>query len=181
MGGDRIWKPSRTPSRPVTSDSSSSSNNFNQATVPQLSAAQMLEFLQEGLLATKSTGSRQAFVNNLATEAGLARIRQIVETDFSPSYRVLNPMFQPHCVLFLRLISNEEIRQSLVLEKAVGTIYNVIYEHNGNRGVLFFRKIADCLIQMAPKAEGGNTITARDEVSQAEEALMLAMKAWLVP
>jgi hypothetical protein len=140
----------------------------------------MQEFLQTGLSAvTISTESKETFVNNLATEGGLARIRQIVETDFSPSYSVRNPMFDPHCILFLRLISHDEIRHSLVVEKGVGTIYNVVYGHDGNRGVKFFRKIADCLVQMISEAEGGNVIMARDEAIKVEEALLLATRALL--
>lgn len=166
-----------TSSRPAMSKTFNIFNNFNQRTVSELSAIQMEEFLQTGLSAViTSTASRQTFVNNLATESGLARVRQIVETDFSPSYSVLNPMFHPHCTLFLQLISHEDIRQSLVLEKAVGTIYNVVYGHDGNRGVKFFRRIASCLVHMISEAEIGSGSMAMDEVLQ---ALLLATKALL--
>jgi hypothetical protein len=107
------------------------------------------------------------------------RIKKSLLTYFSLSYRVLNPMFDPHCILFLRLISHEEIRHSLVLEKAVGTVYNVVYGHDGNRGVEFFRKIANCLVQMISEVEGGNGSITRDEQLQVEEALLLTTKALL--
>jgi hypothetical protein len=132
----------------------------------------MQEFLQTGLSdITTSAQTRQAFVESLATEHGLCRIQQIVETEFSMSYSVLNPMFDPHCVLFLSLISNEEIRHSLVLEKAVGTIYNVIYGLDGGRGIGFFKNIADCLAQMTTEADSGREV---------EKALALATRALLI-
>ncbi|KAJ5052617.1 hypothetical protein J3E74DRAFT_443226, partial [Bipolaris maydis] len=119
---------------------------------------------------TTSAESRQIFIDNLATEHGLARVRQIVETNFSMPYSVLNPMFDPHCILFLHIISNEEIRHSLVLEKAVGTIYNVIYGYDGNRGIGFFRNVTDCLAQMTSEVNGRRKV---------EDALFLATAALL--
>jgi len=119
--------------------------------------------------------SRQAFVNQLATENGLARIRQLVEADFSTSYSVLKPMFDPHCILFLRIISHDDVRRSLVLERAVGTIYNVVYRHDGNRGIQFFRKTATCLEEMTIEIEGVD----EKVTSSQEEALLLTTKALL--
>ena len=137
---------------------------------------QLRGFLETGLEAvTTSRESREKFTNDLATEYGLARIRQIVEADFSTSYSVLKPMFYSHCVLFLRLISHDEIRHSLVLEKAVGTIYNVVYGHNGNRGIEFFRKVANCLTHKLSESEG---VDVGNEVLR-EEALLLTTKALL--
>lgn len=66
-----------------------------------------------------------------------------------------------------------------MLKKVVGTIYNVIYRHDGNRGVEFFKKIANCLVQMISEVEGGNRIIAKNKVLQVEEALLLVTKALL--
>lgn len=104
-----------------------------------------------------SDSSGVTVVDNWATEAGLASVRQIVETDFAQSYSVTRLMFDPHCTLFLRLISyisREDIQNSLVLEKSVGTIYNVIYGPHGNRGVTFFRRVVGCLTHLQNE-EGG--------------------------
>jgi hypothetical protein len=140
----------------------------------------MQDFLEKGLSAMAlCTESREMFVNNLAREEGLTRIRQIVETDFSPSYSVLTPTFECHCILFLQLICHKEIRHSLVLENAVGTIYNVVYGHDGNRGVGFFMKIANCLVHMISEMRGGDGSMARGEVLKFEEALTLVTMALL--
>ena len=75
------------------------------------------------------------------------------------TYSVLKPMFDPHCILFLRLISHDEVGHSLVLEKSIGTIYNVVYGHDGNRGVRFFTKTIDCLLQIMTEGESTNRAT----------------------
>lgn len=50
-------------------------------------------------------------------------------------------MFDPHCLLLLRIVTHRDVLQSLAVEKAVGTIYNVIYGLNGSRAVLFFQNL----------------------------------------
>lgn len=117
-------------------------------------------------------------VDDWATEAGLACIRQIVETDFAQYYSVTRLMFEPHCILFLRLlsyVSREDIQNSLVLEKSVGTIHNVVYGPNGNRGVTFLRRVVGCLKNL--KNEKGNA--ASDNESQYREVLLHITEAIL--
>ncbi|PYI11934.1 P-loop containing nucleoside triphosphate hydrolase protein [Aspergillus sclerotiicarbonarius CBS 121057] len=97
---------------------------------------------------SESPDTRRIFVEDLATESGLHKVRQIVETEFAASYSVLRPMFNTHCVLFLRLVSYDEILSSLILEKAVGTIYNVIYGPGGKRGIVFFSRLAEFLTRI---------------------------------
>lgn len=117
-----------------------------------LSPSQVRDILEMSLSQITSPGtSRVDIVDNWAIESGLACIRQIVEADFSQSYSVTQLMFDPHVILFLRLISyisHDDIQNSLILEKSVGTIYNVIYGPNGNRGVSFFRKVVDYLTRI---------------------------------
>ncbi|KAL4804436.1 P-loop containing nucleoside triphosphate hydrolase protein [Aspergillus unguis] len=132
------------------------------------SPAQMKEFLTSALSQVASSeASRQAVINYLATEDGLSRVRRIVETKFCNHYSVTTPMFDPHCLLFLRLITKRDVLQSLAVEKAVGTIYNVIYGLNGGRAVLFFQTIIGCL-----EGEDKN-------MSSRYESLLLITKALL--
>ena len=53
--------------------------------------------------------------------------------------------FWKHCVPLLKIITDLELRSSLVLENAVGTIYNFIYGHSGARGVPFFSHVVNHL------------------------------------
>ncbi|PYH99758.1 P-loop containing nucleoside triphosphate hydrolase protein [Aspergillus ellipticus CBS 707.79] len=126
---------------------------------------------------TTSADTRMTFIEELATERGLQMIRQIVETDFSISYSVLKPMFNPHCVLFLRLVSHDEIMKSLLLEKAVGTIYNVIYGPSGRPGMAFLKGVTKYLVdaRAAAVSDGASTQTCVHWI----EALLLTSKVLL--
>ncbi|KAI9768058.1 MAG: hypothetical protein M1840_005092 [Geoglossum simile] len=144
----------------------------------------MLEFLEKGLQTVGdhgpgSTQLRQDFINELATEKGLARIRQITETSFSTNFSIQNPMFHPHCVLFLQLISHEELRRSLALEKSVGTIFNVVYGLNGRHGIEFFQNVAHRLLKARPCAEGSTSVMFANKGGLFEESLMAATEALL--
>ncbi|RDW81247.1 uncharacterized protein DSM5745_04804 [Aspergillus mulundensis] len=135
--------PSRVSTRSTPTYASSTGNRRDEGL---LAPAVLKEFLTATLKKIElSEEARNAAINDLATEDGLAQVRRIVETKFSAGYSVTTPMFDPHCVLFLRLITHKNVLQSLAVEKAVGTIYNVIYGLNGNRGVSFFRTAMDCL------------------------------------
>ncbi|KAL4885988.1 hypothetical protein BJY04DRAFT_230198 [Aspergillus karnatakaensis] len=112
----------------------------------QESPSELKDFLTTTISAvTSSEQSRQALIRSLATESGLARVRRIVETKFTVQYSVTTPMFDPHCLLFLRLITDKRLLKSLALEQAIGTIYNVIYGLHGARAVSFFQMAMDCL------------------------------------
>lgn len=101
----------------------------------------------------RSEESRRAVIEYLATEDGLSRVKQTVETKYSVRYSVTTPMFDPHCFLFLRVIAHKDVLKSLVVEKALGTIYNVVYGLNGSRGVSFFQHVVDCLKETLLPAE----------------------------
>lgn len=124
-------------------DTSAQNAAFSQT----LSSGEVKDYLEKGVAAlTASEDSRRDFVNDLATEGGLRVIKQIVESKFSASYSVLNLTFDPHCLLFLAIISFNPIMSSLVLESAVGTIYNFIYGPGGIRAIEFFSRVAACLV-----------------------------------
>ncbi|GLA58227.1 hypothetical protein AtubIFM54640_007373 [Aspergillus tubingensis] len=133
----------------------------------ELSATQMQSFLEAGLaMIDESPDTRRTFVESLATESGLRKVRQIVETPFAMTYSVLKPMFDPHCILFLRLVSHNELLSSLILEKAVGTIYNVIYGPGGRRAVGFFTRMTDFLAQI--KTDGRDQISVQFGAARSE-------------
>ncbi|KAI2825029.1 hypothetical protein CBS12448_6135 [Aspergillus niger] len=143
----------------------------------ELSAAQMQVFLEAGLaMIDESPDTRRTFIESLATESGLRKVRQIVETDFAISYSVLKPMFDPHCILFFQLVSHNEVLSSLILEKAVGTIYNVIYGPGGRRAIGFFTKVTDYLTQF--KSDGRSPAVVK-HVATPSEVLSLVSRVLL--
>ncbi|KAL4785910.1 hypothetical protein BJX76DRAFT_366539 [Aspergillus varians] len=165
--------------RPAPQSSLPFRNGPTKPETTKLSPGQVKDILETTLSEIScSDSSGVTVVNNWATEAGLASVREIVETDFAESYSVTRLMFDPHCVLFLRLISYiscEDIQTSLFLERSVGTIYNVIYGPNGNRGVTFFRRVVSCLAHLQNE---GRDVTSDNE-NQYEKVLLHVTEAIL--
>lgn len=114
-----------------------------------------MNFWQDAIkiMESGSADEKQFLIKDLGDERGLVRVRQIVESEFVLSYSVQRPMFQRHCVPFLQLVSHEEVQSSLVLEAAVGTIFNVIYGHDGRRGINFFKNASGNLLQARANPE----------------------------
>ncbi|KAI2873818.1 hypothetical protein CBS11852_10733 [Aspergillus niger] len=171
----RAGKTSRSGYRPLPGTSRGSSSLAGAS--DELSAAQMQVFLEAGLaMIDESPDTRRTFIESLATESGLRKVRQIVETDFAISYSVLKPMFDPHCILFLRLVSHNELLSSLILEKAVGTIYNIIYGPSGRRAIVFFKRVTDFLTQF--KTDGRNQAVVQ-HVATPSEVISLVSRVLL--
>ncbi|OGM45678.1 hypothetical protein ABOM_005445 [Aspergillus bombycis] len=154
-------------------------NHLAKSQPAKLSPEQLQDILEATLSDINHSGSLGVtIVSSWATETGLARIREIIEADFARSYSVTRLMFDPHCVLFLRLISyisREEIQHSLILEKDVGTIFNVIYGPRGDRGVAFFRRVVSYLAHLR---EMNNDIDHDDGIKY-EEVLLHVTEAIL--
>lgn len=162
--------------KPTQSRLSTTYQSFARAQNFDESPAQLKEFLTLTLSqVTSSEASRKVAIKYLATENGLTRVRRIVETKFSTRYSVTTPMFDPHCLLFLRLITQKNVLQSLAVEKDVGTIYNVIYGLNGNRAVLFFQNMVSCLQGTEQKSDN----TDQGGASSRLEPLLLISAAFL--
>ncbi|RAH81245.1 hypothetical protein BO86DRAFT_448597 [Aspergillus japonicus CBS 114.51] len=122
---------------------------------------------------------RQDFITSLATEEGLAVVRQIVETEFAKSYSVLGLMFHVHGVLFLKLITNDRVLSSVALERQVGTIYNVIYGPGGRRAVKFFTHVAEHVLRVSSEPSTANERSLNNDMLGFEETLLLVAKAFL--
>lgn len=143
----------------------------------ELSPAEMEKFVQNAIrmMETGSADAKQFLVKDLGGERGLIRIRQIVESEFSLSYSVLKPMFKRNCVPFLRLISHEEVQSSLVLEAAVGTIFNVIYGPDGRRGITFFQKVSANLVRAKASPDDSYGLADEDAFEEALAATAAAL------
>lgn len=105
----------------------------------KLSKADITQFVEIPLrLLDKGAPDQiQKVAKLLADENGLQVIKQIVETDFqTESYMGLD--FFDHGVGLLRVLSHGAFKSSLILEKDIGTVFNVIYSPSGKRGISFF-------------------------------------------
>jgi len=111
----------------------------------------MEKFLLDALqiLEIGTTGTIQQLIRDLGSEEGLRRIAQIVETTFAPGYSLQGLSFKKHAIPFLKVMAHDSMRNSLILEREVGTIFNFIYGPNGRRGTQFFRRVADNLPELS--------------------------------
>lgn len=137
----------------------------------------METFLQDAIkvMETGSADAKQFLVKDLGGDRGLKRVRQIVESEFSLSYSVLKPMFKRNCIPFLKLISHEEVQSSLVLEAAVGTIFNVVYGPDGQRGITFFQKVSTNLLRAKADPDGSYGLADEDAFEEALAATAAAL------
>ncbi|CUS14855.1 unnamed protein product [Tuber aestivum] len=128
-------------------------NNYGpvQGPPPDLMSDQMEKFLLDALqiLEIGTTGTIQQLIRDLGSERGLRRIAQIVETTFAPGYSIQRLSFKKHAIPFLKVMAHESMRNSLTLEREVGTIFNFLYGYNGQRGTGFFRQVADNLLGLS--------------------------------
>ena len=127
---------------------------FASRGVPQdLTADQMERFLGDGIriLDIGSIETVQQLIRGLGSDQGLYRIRQVVEAEFAAGYSVSSLSFKRHAVPFLRILSHDELRVSLVLEKEVGTIFNFIYA--GRRATTFFTHVVQNLEALSQSGE----------------------------
>ena len=87
-------------------------------------------------------------INSLASEGGFGRIQELT-TVFERIPEGRKPEWFVTTVLpFLCTITHKDVLSSLLLEHALGTIYNFLFGIGGRRAVGFFRSIAGTLINL---------------------------------
>ena len=97
-------------------------------------------------LIDQGDGVLQDAVRALATEGGLRRIQELVEYDYrNVAAGTLPIVFTSQMLPFLEIVTSPTIFQSMVLENAIGTIYNVLYGPSGMRGMTLLTFLADML------------------------------------
>ena len=88
----------------------------------------------------------QQVIQSLAGEDGLRCVQELVEQDFgSMTASMKRNVFELQALPFLETISHHDVLSSLVLEQAVGTIYNVLFGMGGARAAVFLGFISDVL------------------------------------
>ena len=90
--------------------------------------------------------TRQQIITALASEGGLYRIQEL--TDFtleSADHDRRTPVFEDSISPLFRIISNEDVLSSLLLEKPIDTIYNFLFGPHGRRAIKLFEFIVTAL------------------------------------
>ncbi|KAH1431760.1 hypothetical protein KXW75_002505 [Aspergillus fumigatus] len=91
-------------------------------------------------------GLMQGVIRELAEETGLEHIRDLVENKFPKAEsKAKEEVFRSQVLPMLETVSHPKVLSSLILEQAVGTIYNVLYGINGRRAALFLSSVCDVL------------------------------------
>ncbi|KAL2862412.1 uncharacterized protein BJX67DRAFT_297384 [Aspergillus lucknowensis] len=88
----------------------------------------------------------QEVINCLSKKGGLNRIQELIQRDFSAiPTSSKRDIFAGQILPFLEIITHQNVLASLVLEQAVGRIYNCIYGIAGRRGIPFLEFLADAV------------------------------------
>ncbi|KAL4816023.1 hypothetical protein BDW67DRAFT_57620 [Aspergillus spinulosporus] len=99
-------------------------------------------------------GTLQDVIQCLSREDGLKRIQELVQRDFdsipTPAKRRL---FVDQMLPFMETITHPHVLASLIMEQAVGTIYNCLYGIAGRRGEPFLGFLASA-IQLEIETDG---------------------------
>ncbi|KAI9376161.1 hypothetical protein BJX61DRAFT_531109 [Aspergillus egyptiacus] len=99
-------------------------------------------------------GTLQEVIQCLSKEGGLRRIQELVERDFgSISASTKRDLFVNQVVPFMETITHPSVLASLVMEQAVGTIYNCLYGIGGRRAQPFLAFLASA-VQLEIETEG---------------------------
>ncbi|CAI7587420.1 unnamed protein product [Penicillium viridicatum] len=97
-------------------------------------------------LIDSDASTRQEVIRTLATEDGLRLVLDLVEENFEDMDAATRDLiFKTQVLPFLETISNPEVISSLVLEQAVGTIYNVLFGIDGSRAARWLNFICGVL------------------------------------
>ncbi|KAN0083757.1 hypothetical protein V8E54_002845 [Elaphomyces granulatus] len=127
--------------------------NLPQDSGPLRPLGHRLEFFfQEAQRLIETNASiLQEVIPCLAGESGLRRIQELIEQEFDRMpLATKTHTFTSQILPFLRTISHPTVLSSLVLEHAVGTIYNVLFGHGGRRTIRLFGYILDVLAAVDP-------------------------------
>jgi hypothetical protein len=130
--------------------------------------------MDEGLevLDGNSANDKQELIRELGTDNGLVVIRRIIDGELSSNPLSFVPEMHPFYTNFLKLISHNALSNSLMLEKSVGTIYNVIYGTEGAKSIRFFDRILPCLENTSLL----RPITRQDAITAASSFLLNIVK-----
>ena len=116
------------------------------------SPGELFDFCETALtlMSLRESDSRHQVITSLADEAGLARIREVMELQFDRyTLEKAVKLFTRATLPILRVITHKEVLSSLVLETSRGTIFNVMYGIQGGRAVFFYEGLIKLLQQIS--------------------------------
>jgi hypothetical protein len=158
-GPDRAHQPKNKTKRTQISNSEAEFRAWrNNVPLEPVSArplgGKLAYFFQEALrLIEIDANLMQDVIRSLSSEGGLKRVQELIERKFDNMPTTANTdIFACQILPFLRTVSHPNVLASLVLEQAVGTIYNFIFGIDGRRTIPLFSYILGVL-EAAGKSE----------------------------
>ncbi|KAL4779073.1 hypothetical protein BJX76DRAFT_365548 [Aspergillus varians] len=110
-------------------------------------------------LIQNNAGSLQDVIQGLAGETGLKRIQELIQRDYtSIPVSTKRDVFVNQMLPFMEMVTHADVLGSLVLEQAVGTIYNCIFGVAGRRGEPFLGFLADA-VRLEIEQKGNEALT----------------------
>jgi hypothetical protein len=103
----------------------------------------MSSFFQQALeLVSGEVGPMQETITLLASEGGHKRIAELVGQDFSHLNQIqMRRIFDKQLLPFFKTITSKEVTQSVILGPRLMTIYNVLYNSDGDQAVDLFTAV----------------------------------------
>lgn len=108
-------------------------------------------FRQAHALVVQGNETRQAVITRLASEGGLIRMNEIIETIERAEdcqARVRDGIFSDMVLPLLEILSDKGVLSSLLLEISLGTILNFLFGVNGRRSITLYHFIVSVLEQL---------------------------------
>ena len=108
-------------------------------------------FFERGLqLVSCGPAIMQETIESLSSEGGLTRIKELVELQLEGlGDEHLTTIFTKNFLPFFRTITHPDVLASNVLEKHVGTIYNYLYGHGGQRALNLYRPLVGMFMSVS--------------------------------
>ncbi|KAI7421478.1 hypothetical protein KC336_g8730 [Hortaea werneckii] len=130
---------------------------------------------QASELIDSDAGRMQEVIVLLASEGGVQRIIELLEQPLDKVHPdILARLFNSQIIYFLEVITHKDVTDSAILRPRLTTIYNIVWNVDGERAIKFFSAVAQhlqTLRLMEPGEEGNTNTTAIHAIECALTAL----------
>ena len=119
-------------------------------------------FQQAAELVDTDAGRMQEVIMLLSSEGGLQRLVELLEQPFDRVHpNIFTRLFDSQIVYFLQTITHKNVMASAILKPRLTTIYNVVWNGDGNRALKLFSAVVQHLqtLRLVGQGEDGRTNT----------------------
>ena len=147
----------------------------------------LADFIDRALELVESDSEIMQFaIQELATEQGLTRVRELVSRDLDQvDDQQLAAFWRKLLLPYFRILSHESVMQSMVVQVRLGTLLNDLYGINGDQGSMILRaavrhlsanpdeaELAICFSVLASMLQGNSAAKVNTSLQATAEALV---------